>query len=297
MQILTETKLAEIFVETDDFLLELHRLVVAQGLADSSWHSRFSRSEVMTVYIAFHLSGRKCFKYFYEQDVRVRYLSWLPDAPCYERFVALVPHVVIELYLLLKYGCQAPLPENYIDSKPLKACHIKREHQHKVMADWASKGKGSMGWFYGFKLHAVVNREAQLVNFLLTGGNIADNNHQLLSYLLRDIKGKVYGDKGYLSKLKEDFLNKGVDLVAKMRRNGKKDALVVEKDAYYHRHRGLIETIFGQWVGLIDLEHTRHRSPLNYLCNVFAALLAYTFMDQHPRIIAFEDRNRLLKAA
>jgi hypothetical protein len=100
-----------------------------------------------------------------------------------------------------------------------------------------------------------------------------------------------------LSKLKEDFLHKGIDLVAKMRRNGKKDAIVVEKDAYYHRHRGLIETVFGQWVGLIDLEHTRHPAPVNYLCNTFAALLAYTFMDHHPRIIAFEDRNRLLNAA
>jgi hypothetical protein len=297
MQILTETKLTEIFVETDDFLLELHRLTAAEGLPDPVWHSRFSRSEVMTVLIAYHLSGQKRFKYFYHQDILGRYLSWLPAAPCYERFVALIPHVVVELYLLLKYRCQPALAENYIDSKPLKVCHIKREHQHKVMADWAAKGKGSMGWFYGFKLHAVVNREAQLVNFLLTAGNIADNNHQLLSYLLKDVQGKVYGDKGYLSKLKETLLEKGTDLIAKMRRNGKKDALVVEKDAYYHRHRGLIETIFGQWVGLIDLEHSRHRSPINYLCNVFAAPLAYTFMDQHPHIIAFEDRNRLLKAA
>ena len=143
----------------------------------------------------------------------------------------------------------------------------------------------------------MVNREAQLVNFLLSAGNVADNNQALLRQLLKAVEGKVYGDKGYLSKIKEELLDKGTDLLAKMRNNSKKNALVVEKDAYYHRHRGLIETVFGQWVGLLDLEHTRHRSPVNYLCNVFAALLAYTFMDQHPRLIAFEDRNRLLKAA
>ena len=297
MQILTETKLTEIFVETDDFLLGLEQAVTVQGLPKPEWHSRFSRSEVMTVLIAYHHSGRKCIKYFYCQDILGSYHSWLPNAPCYERFVALIPHVVLELYLSLKYRCQPASAENYIDSKPLKACHIKREAQHKVMADWASKGKGSLGWFYGFKLHTVINREAQLVNFLFTAGNVADNNHQLLKYLLQELEGKVYGDKGYLSKLKEELLGKGVDLLAKMRRNGKKDAMVHQKDAYYHRHRGLIESVFGQCVGLIDLEHTRHRAPLNYLCNVFAALLAYTFVDQHPRIIAFEDRNHLLNAA
>ena len=159
MQILTETKLTEIFVETDDFLLELRRLILAEGFPEPEWHSRFSRSEVMSVMIAYHLSGQKCLKYFYHQDILGRYLSWLPHAPCYERFVALIPDVGIELYLLLKYRCQPALAENYIDSKPLKVCHIKREHQHKVMADYAKKGKGS--WFYGF---SVVNREAQLVN-------------------------------------------------------------------------------------------------------------------------------------
>lgn len=165
------------------------------------------------------------------------------------------------------------------------------------MVDWAGKGKGTLGWFYGFKMHVVINREAQLVNFLLTSGNVADNNHTVLNYLLQAVTGKVYGDKGYLSALKETLLTKGVDLVAKLRRNGKKDAMIHQKDACYHRHRGLIESVFGQCVGLIDLKHTRHRAPLNYLCNVFAALLAYTFADQQPRIIAFEDRNRLLNAA
>lgn len=297
MQILTETKLTEIFVETDDFLLDLSRQTTDQRLSEPQWHSYFARSEVITTLIAYHHSGRKCFKYFYCQDVLQTYRSWLPDAPCYERFVALIPHVVLELYLLLKSRCQPALAENYVDSKPLKVCHIKREAQHKVMADWASKGKGTLGWFYGFKMHVVINRQAQLVNFLLTAGNVADNNHKVLNYLLKEVKGKVYGDKGYLSKLKEELLSREVDLMPKMRRNGKKDAIVHQKDAYYHRHRGLVESVFGQCVGLIDLEHTRHRAPLNYLCNVFAALSAYTFLDHHPHIVAFEDRNQLLKAA
>jgi hypothetical protein len=53
-------------------------------------------------------------------------------------------------------------------------------------------------------MHVVINREAQLVNFLLTAGNVADNNHQVLNYLLKEVEGKVYGDKGYLSALKAD---------------------------------------------------------------------------------------------
>jgi len=297
MQTLTTTKLTEIFVETDDFLLELQQLIDQHGLAASRWHSRLSRSEVMTILVAYHLSGRKCFKYFYCHDILERYLNWFPDAPNYHRFVALIPHVVIELYLLLKFRCQPALPENYIDSKPMKVCHIKREGQHKVLSDWARKGKGSLGWFYGFKLHAVIRSDAQLSNFMLTPGNVADNNHDVLLCLLKEVQGKVYGDKGYLSKLKAELLEKGVDLVAKLRNNGKKDTVVIAKDAYYLRHRGLVETVFGQWVGLIDLEHTRHRSPVNFLCNTFSALLAYTFLDNYPCILPFEVKDSCLKAA
>lgn len=297
MQILTETKLTEIFVETDDFLLELQQLALQHGLPEAIWPSGFSRSEVVTVLIAYHFSGRKCLKYFYCQDILGHYSSWFPQAPGYHRFVALIPHVVAELYLLLKWRCQPALAENYIDSKPLKVCHIKREEQHKVLADWARKGKGSLGWFYGFKLHAVIRSDARLFNFMLTPGNVADNNHDVLLYLLKDIQGKVYGDKGYLSKLKAGLLEKGVDLVAKMRNNSKKAVPVVAKDAYYLRHRGLVETVFGQWVGLIDLEHTRHRAPINFLCNTFTALLAYTFLDHYPSILPFEVKDHILKAA
>lgn len=297
MQTLTETKLTEIFVETDDFLLELQQLALQHGFPASMWHSGFSRSEVMSVLTAYHFSGRKCFKYFYCHDILKHYASWFPDAPGYHRFVALIPDVVVELYLLLKWRCQPALAENYIDSKPLKVCHIKREEQHKVLADWARKGKGSLGWFYGFKLHAVIRSDARLSNFMLTPGNVADNNHELLRYLLKEVQGKVYGDKGYLSKLKAELLEKGVDLVAKMRNNSKKEVPVIAKDAYYLRHRGLVETVFGQWVALIDLEHTRHRAPINFLCNIFTALLAYTFLDHYPSILPFEVKDRILKAA
>lgn len=85
--------------------------------------------------------------------------------------------------------------------------------------------------------------------------------------------------------------------MAKLRNNGKKDALIVAKDAYYLRHRGLVETVFGQWVGLIDLEHTRHRSPINFLCNTFSALLAYTFLDNYAWILPFEVKDSCLNAA
>lgn len=195
MQTLTETKLTEIFVETDDFLLELEQLIGQHGLPETRWHSRFSRSETMTVLIAYHFSGRKCLKYFYCHDILGLYKDWFPDAPGYHRFVALIRHVVVELYLLLKFRCQPALAENYIDSKPMKVCHIKREEQHKVLADWARKGKGSLGWFYGFKLHAVIRSDARLSNFMLTPGNVADNNQDVLLYLLKEVQGKVYGDK------------------------------------------------------------------------------------------------------
>jgi hypothetical protein len=178
---------------------------------------------------------------------------------------------------------------NYIDSKPLVVCHNKRIKDHKVFAGKAARGKSSTGWFFGFKLHAVVNQFGQLVVFQLTPGNKMDNNHDVLQGLTAHLKGFLYGDKGYLTGLKKEFAERGLQLITKPRKNMKKQKLAAEQK-YYLKHRGIVESVFDLLKHMCDIEHSRHRKFENFLSNTLSALLAYTFFHKTPGFQAFPNK-------
>ena len=294
MQALTTSKLVEIYFYTDEFIKQIASYLQAKGDQAPHWPSRFSRSEVMTVLISYHTSGLINLKTYYKQEILGNRRCDFPDAPCYHRFVSLIQHVIPELYFLLRTRLLPASKANYVDSKPLKVCHIRRERSHKVFRHTAAKGKGSMGWFYGFKLHLVVRHDGKLSDFILTAGNVADNNQKLLRELIGGKQACFYGDKGYNSALKSEFAQEGTHLIAKLRNNQNLSLPVGQEDAYYLRRRGLIESVIERLVGLGDIEHSRHRSPHSFLANLFAGLLAYSFADKVPSIESFKG-SRIMK--
>ncbi len=154
--------------------------------------------------------------------------------------------------------CQSQRTGLYIiDSKPLAVCHNRRIHANRVFAHSAargksSSGKSSMGWFYGWKLHLVINQYGQIVNFLLTEGNVADNNAFVISELLSDLQGQCFGDRGYLTKLFAHFYQRGLELITKIRRK-MKNALMRMGDKLKLRKRGLIESVNDLLTSVLDV--------------------------------------------
>jgi len=287
--ILNSLKLIEIFVQADDFLKIFAQTAQYRLLGHASWRSRMSRSEVMAILVYYHYAGFRCFKWYYQNVVQITLSSYFPESCSYEQFVKLMPKVGMELFVWLCFDHLAPPTEaNYIDSKPLKVCHIKREKQHRVFKNLARKGKSSMGWFFGFKLHLIINQYGQLVRFQLTTGNVADNNHDLLRRLLQDIDQVVYGDKGYLTKISEELQKRGNHLITKLKKKMKPKKRT-PKEAYYLKKRGLIESVFEQLVHQMDVEHSRHRSPKNFVCNLWSGLIAYALKPHKPHIAPFEQ--------
>ena len=196
---------------------------------------------------------------------------------------------MLEFFAFLTSQCLSPCDHaNYIDSKVLKVCHIKREKQHKVFEGFANKGKSSLGWFFGLKLHLITNSKGQLCQFLITSGNKSDNNIQILESMFKGIKGTIFGDKGYLSKHKQYFQKMGVKLIAKHKKNMKKEVLNIE-EKFYIKKRGIIETIFGMLAFQCNIDHSRHRSIKNFFINTWSALIAYTFLDHKPAIQNISD--------
>ncbi|MDX2303777.1 MAG: IS982 family transposase [Microscillaceae bacterium] len=170
--------------------------------------------------------------------------TWFPEATKYERFNRLMREVLKELivYLFL-CGLAKPSEANYIDSKKLPVCHIKREKQHRVFKGIAGKGKSSTGWFFGFKLHVLLNQWGELVNFRVSTGNVADNNASLLRQLFHNFQGWVFADRGYWTKIMKELQDKGVELIPKPKKN-QAGLPISPQQKHYAKKRGIIESAF-----------------------------------------------------
>ncbi|MDR1120649.1 MAG: IS982 family transposase, partial [Dysgonamonadaceae bacterium] len=172
----------------------------------------------------------------------------------------------------------------FIDSTRIAVCHNKRINRNRVFKDVAKRGKSSMGWFYGFKLHLVCNDRGELLSFCLTPGNIDDRDPQTVRTLTKTLFGKIFGDKGYISaSLFEMLFNDGIHLVTGIKCN-MKNRLMGLRDKILLRKRSVIETINDELKNICDVEHSRHRSLHNFIMNLIAALGAYSFFDKKPAI-------------
>lgn len=148
-----------------------------------------------------------------------------------------------------------------------------------------------MGWFYGFKLHLIVNELGELLAVHLTPGNVDDRRP--LEGMSRDLFGKLFGDKGYLSQaLFETLYEHGLELIMSLRKN-MKSQLMLLSDRLMLRKRFIIETITDQLKNISQIEHTRHRSPANFAVNLLAGLIAYTHQPKKPSLQLPADLSQL----
>jgi len=133
-----------------------------------------------------------------------------------------------------------------------------------VFAGLAQRGKTSTGWFFGFKLHLIFNDRGELLNLMLTPGNVDDRKP--VPKMVRKLLGKLFGDKGYISQTLRDELLRtfNVELVTGVRSN-MKNTLMPLMDKLLLRKRAIIETIIDQLKNISQIEHSRHRSPINFI--------------------------------
>jgi len=239
-------------------------------------------SEVMIILILFHNSHYRNFKNYYLGYVPRVLGKAFPHRVSYNRFIELAQSVIIPLCAYLSTRRVTSRGIAFVDSMPLRVCHNKRISVHKTFKGIAERGKTSVDWFYGFKLHLVIDDRGELVSFFITPGNVDDRKG--LKKMAKYIKGKLFGDKGYLSKaLKAELWDKGIQLITKVRRNMK--AVILEDfDKILLRKRALIETVNDQLKNISQIEHSRHRSLLGFMVNVVCALIAYSWQPKKPSL-------------
>jgi hypothetical protein len=278
--------LVDIFCEIDDFCKSFERQWTKQLISDGKIkrvsESTLSMSEVMTIVVWFHRSGYRTFKWYYINHVYKELRSEFPKLVSYSRFVELMPAVLVPLCVYLHTRRGRVTGVSFIDSLTITVCKNIRIPSHRVFRDIAQRGKNSVGWFYGFKLHLIINDTGEFLAFKLTPGNVDDRRP--VPELTKEIIGKLFGDRGYISQsLFDQLLARGVQLITKIKSN-MKNRLMSVMDRLLLRKRAVIETVADQLKNISQIEHSRHRSIANFMVNIVTSLIAYTYQPKKPSI-------------
>ena len=282
----TKDEVTNIFYLADEFCQEFSVAFNSYQIGNKAKKcARMSDSEVITVLVLFHLGGFRNMKHFYLYYVQKHLQTDFPNTVSYTRFVELTQKVCLPMTLFLKTCCLGDCTGiSFVDSTPLRVCKNKRIKRNKVFKGIATTGKSTMGWFYGFKLHLIINDKGEILNFVITQANVDDREPLKNKRFVDRVKGKLYADKGYLGQpLTELLFIDGVHLITSIR-NNMKNVLMELKDKILLRKRSVIETVNDELKNLCQIEHSRHRSFTNFIANTIAALIAYSFFPKKPAI-------------
>ena len=286
----SEDKVTEIFCMADDFCNFFDAKMKKYTLPKTTkrnYHraGTLSKAEVMVIIILFHSSGYRCLKHFYLEHVSKHLRHLFPKLVSYNRFVELEKEVAIPLAVFIKNVLLGKCTGiSFVDSTPLRVCKNQRIHMHKVFKGVAQRVKCSMGWFFGFKLHLICNEKGELLNFMITPGDVDDRKPLEYGSFVEFLYGKLVGDKGYIGKdLFQRLFVDGIQLITKLK-NNMKGAVMTLSDRLLTRKRAIIETINDELKNIAQVEHSRHRSLNNFMVNMFGGIAAYCFFPKKPCI-------------
>jgi len=283
---ITTDKVTEIFYLTDEFCNHFTASISAFKIGNTPKRKPLmSESEVITLMALFHSGSFRNMKHFYQQYVQKHLQSEFPRTVSYNRFTELMQAAILPMTLFLKTCCLGECTGiSFIDSTPIRVCKNKRIKRNQVFKDIATVGKSTMGYFFGFKLHLIINDKGEILNFVITQGNVDDREPLKNERFIESIKGKLYADKGYLSKeLTNILFVDGLHLITNIR-NNMKNCLMELKDKIMLRKRSVIETINDELKNMCQVEHSRHRSFGNFMTNILSGLIAYSFFPKKPAI-------------
>ena len=239
--------------------------------------STMSRSEIMLIMILFYYdSGFRCLKNFYLEKVCRHLRHSFPKVVSYNRFEELEKEVAILLALFIKKVLPSKCTGiSFVDSTPLRVCRNQRIHIHKVFKGMAQRNKCYMVWFFGFKLHLICNEKMELLNLMITPGDVDDRKPLEFKAFVEFIYGKLVADKRCIGKNLFLYLFvDGIQLIIKLKSN-MKGALMSVSDKLLLRKRAIIETVNDELKNNAQVEHSGHRCFDNFIVNMLGAIAAY----------------------
>lgn len=276
--------LVELYCSVDDFWKtfkrDWDRHLIDLGKSKRGPEPGLTTPEMMTIVILFHQSNFRTFKHFY-YHAQVAYKKDF-SLISYSRFVHLMKNVFVPLFAYVLSLAGAKTGIAFVDSTSIAVCKNKRISRNRVFKKIGQIGKTTTGWFFGFKLHLIINDMGEILSFQITPGNVSDVS--VVESLSKRLLGKLFGDKGYISsRVFNSLLNRGLELFTSIRSTMKPKLMKIE-DKILLRKRSLIETVNDQLKNISQIEHTRHRSIGNFFINLIAGIAAYCHQPKKPSL-------------
>lgn len=288
--------LVELFCVVDDFCKDFlprfeQHLLNLEG-KQRKRRGVMSTSEIMTIVIHFHQSQFRNFKAYYQCILQKNLLPYFPKLLSYSRMVEVMQSIMLPLIFFIQSQSKTKTGIYFIDSTTISVCHVKRSNRNKVFKGLAKKSKSTMGWYYGFKLHLVINDMGEVMAFKITSSTTDDRRP--VPELTKGLMGKICGDKGYISQpLFDELFTNGLKLITRIKKN-MKNKLMPMFDKLLLRKRALIETVNDQLKNISQIEHSRHRSVNNFFVNLLAGIAAYAVKPNKPSLNLQKEKNALL---
>lgn len=278
-------KYTTIFTIVDDFCKTYENWSKHKLLSSGKQRHRegkLSLSEAISIIIFYHFSKFKHLKIYYQYFVVNGKMFKSP--PCYDRFIQIIPSLFLPIAIMMHYLSGRETGVYYVDSTHFAVCKNIRISRHKTFRGLAKRGHSSVDWFYGFKLHMIINDKSEIVAIKITRGNKDDRKAFEEMVNKKVLTGKCYADKGYLSNdLFTRLYSKGLTLISGIKRN-MQNYLMPIWDKILHRKRFIIETIFGNIKENFNVRPNKHRSHVNFFVSLLAALIAYQIKPSKPAI-------------
>lgn len=278
--------LVELYCVVDEFAKEFfpefEKNQLELGIKRRLKSCSLSQSELMTIMIYFHQLRFRDFKTYYIHYVQKHLTQEFPTLVSYNRFVELMSSILLPMCFFMHAQQKTLTGIYFIDSTVIKACHVKRASSNNVFRGIAKQSKSTMGWFFGFKLHLLINDKGEIIAFKVTQGNIDDRVP--VEKMTQGLTGKLIGDRGYLSQeLFDKLYQRGLQLITKIKKN-MKNKLMPLIDQLLLRKRSIIESVNDQLKNISQIEHTRHRSVTNFMVNLVSGLAAYALQPKKPSL-------------
>lgn len=209
--------------------------------------------------------------------VNLYHKSEFPNLPKYSAFVDHCHKVIPLIIYLLEQMLNKQESLRFMDSTMIPVCKSYRANTHKVAKDIAQFGKNNQGWYYGFKLHASIDKKGRLCGIAFTSANIYDA--QVMPKILNKYTDIAVGDSHYGASVmrKTIFEKYGTIIIAPP--HFKQNKKVITRWQYLLlKARPKIEAVFDILKEHLNLVTSFPRSIKGYLFHYLRILLGYQLM-------------------